>query len=236
MPARSRSSRSRGGRLRGGAAAGLIAAGAAVLWFDACESPGPPRPDQHAARSGAAVDPSAGPALGASVPLHLDVPKIGIHASLLQVGLDHDGSVAVPPLSRAHLAGWYDKGPSPGERGPAVLVGHVDSKKGPAVFYRLGNLRPGDTVEVTRRDGVVATFTVDSVERVSKKHFPTQRVYGDLGFAGLRLITCGGDFDGHSYLDNTIVYAHLAAGRRKGAPPASGSDAPTPAGSASQKP
>jgi hypothetical protein len=167
----------------------------------------------------------------------VDVPRVGIHSRLLRVGLERDGSVAVPPLSRAQLAGWFDRGPSPGERGPAVLVGHVDSRKGPAAFFRLARLRPGDTVEVARADGTVAAFTVDSVERVSKKHFPTQRVYGDLRFAGLRLITCGGDFNGHSYVDNTIVYAHLAAGRRSGRPAPAGSPAaPEPAGSMSQRP
>jgi sortase (surface protein transpeptidase) len=95
-----------------------------------------------------------------------------------------------------------------------VIVGHVDTKKGPAIFYRLGRLRPGDTVKVTRKDGGVAAFAVDSVEHVSKAHFPTGRVYGDVGFAALRLITCGGDFNGHSYTGNTIVYGHLKAGGR----------------------
>jgi LPXTG-site transpeptidase (sortase) family protein len=119
----------------------------------------------------------------------------------------------VPSLSQAQLAGWYSKGPTPGERGPAVIVGHVDTKKGPAVFYGLGRLKPGDMVDVTRKDGKVAAFAVDSVEHVPKAHFPTQRVYGEVGFAGIRLITCGGDFKGHSYTDNTIVYGHLLGSR-----------------------
>ncbi len=135
-----------------------------------------------------------------------------MHSRLMTLGLEKDGSVSTPPLSKARLAGWYDKGPTPGERGPAVLLGHVDTKKGPAVFYRLGRLRPGDAVKVTRKDGKVAAFTVDSVEHVQKTKFPTRRVYGELGFAGIRLITCGGDFKGHSYTGNTIVYGHLAAG------------------------
>ncbi|MEV5752962.1 class F sortase [Actinoallomurus sp. NPDC052308] len=221
----------------------MIATGAAVLWFDACHHTGPPRPDPHAARSGAAISPPAGPVLKAAAPLRVDVPRVGIHSRLIRVGLQHDGSLGVPPLSRAQLAGWYEKGPSPGERGPAVLVGHVDTKKGPAVFFRLSSLHPGDRIEVTRADGKVATFSVDSVERVPKKHFPTQRVYGDLNFAGLRLITCGGDFDGHSYEDNTIVYAHLAMNRRPGGPsatatPATGGspEAPRTTGRVSHKP
>lgn len=153
--------------------------------------------------------------LAASTPVRVDIPRIGVHSRLLALGLERDGTIATPPLSKAGLAGWYDKGPTPGELGPAVLLGHVDTKKGPAIFYSLGRMRPGDTVDVTRKDGVVAAFTVDSVEHVSKAHFPTQRVYGDLSFAGLRLITCGGDFNGHSYMDNTIVYGHLSTGRRR---------------------
>lgn len=208
-------------------------AGAAVLWYDACQSPGPPQPNPHAARSRAATSPpeaAAGPVLGPSVPIRVDIPRVGIHAPLVRLGLDHDGTVAVPPLAKAHLAGWYDKGPSPGERGPAVLLGHVDSKKGPAVFFSLGRVRPGDRVDVTRKDGTVAAFTVDSVERVPKAHFPTRRVYGDLRYAGLRLITCGGAFDGHHYTANTIVYAHLTDGRGSGTP--SGAR-PTPNGARS---
>jgi sortase (surface protein transpeptidase) len=152
--------------------------------------------------------------LAASKPVRVDIPRIGVHSRLLSLGLERDGSIATPPLSQAQVAGWYDKGPTPGEAGPAVLVGHVDTKKGPAVFYKLGRLRPGDAVDITRKDGGVAAFTVDSVEHVPKSRFPTQRVYGDLAFAGVRLITCGGEFEGHSYTDNTIVYGHLTAGRR----------------------
>jgi hypothetical protein len=204
--------RPRGGRLLTGAAAALIAAGSAVLGFDACQNSGPPRPAPGASRPRAA-GPPPGPALGASTPTHVDIPRIGVHSRLLSLGLERDGSLAVPSLSQAQLAGWYDKGPTPGERGPAVIVGHVDTKKGPAVFFKLGRLKPGDKVDVTRKDGAVAAFTVDSVEHVPKAHFPTRRVYGEVGFAGLRLITCGGDFDGHSYTGNTIVYGHLAAHR-----------------------
>lgn len=191
-------------------------AGVAVLWFDACQSTGPPQPTRDAARPQAADQAPIGPVLSASVPVRVDIPRVGIHSRLLGVGLAKDGSLAVPPLSKAELAAWYDKGPTPGELGPAVLVGHVDTKKGPAVFFSLGRLRPEDAVDVTRADGTVATFAVDSVEQVPKKHFPTGRVYGDLRYAGLRLITCGGAFDGHHYTDNTIVFAHLVAARRAG--------------------
>jgi hypothetical protein len=190
----------------------LIAAGSAVLGFDACQSSGPPRPDPRAARP-RAVSPPPGPVLAASTPVRVDIPRVGIHSKLLSLGLQHDGTLEVPPLSRAQLAGWYDKGPTPGERGPSVIVGHVDTKKGPAVFFELARLKPGDTVDVTRKDGKVAAFSVDSVEHVSKAHFPTKRVYGEVPFAALRLITCGGDFKGHSYTGNTIVFGHLVGQR-----------------------
>lgn len=151
--------------------------------------------------------------LAASDPVRVDIPRIGVHSRLLSLGLQHDGSLQVPPLSQAQLAGWYDKGPTPGEPGPAVIVGHVDTKKGAAVFFDLARLKPGDMVNITRKDGMVAAFSVDSVEHVSKAHFPTKRVYGEVPFAGLRLITCGGDFKGHSYTGNTIVYGHLTGQR-----------------------
>jgi len=190
----------------------MIAAGSAVLGFDACQNSGPPRPAPNAARPRAA-SPPPGPVLKASTPVRVDIPRVGIHSRLLSLGLERDGTLAVPSLAQAQLAGWYEKGPTPGERGPAVIVGHVDTKKGGAVFYSLGRLHPGDRVDVTRKDGKVAVFTVDSVEHVSKAHFPTKRVYGEVGFAGIRLITCGGDFVGHHYTGNTIVYGHLTTHR-----------------------
>jgi sortase (surface protein transpeptidase) len=192
------------------AAAGLIAAGAVVLGICVSQSSGPPQPGAGAARPGARPPQASGPVLGASQPVRVDIPRLGVHAPLISLGLTPDGSVAVPSLKQARLAGWYDQGPTPGEVGPAVLLGHVDSKKGPAVFFELGRARPGDRIDVTRKDRTVAAFTVDSVERVAKAQFPTNRVYGDLTYAGIRLITCGGGFDGHHYTGNVIVYGHLA--------------------------
>ena len=108
--------------------------------------------------------------------------------------------------------GWFRDGPAPGQFGPAVIAGHVDSKNGPGIFYRLGALRPGAIVVVRRADGVPAHFSVDKVERYAKDRFPTVAVYGDTTHRSeLRLITCGGSFDartGH-YLDNVVAYAHL---------------------------
>ncbi|WP_220499873.1 class F sortase [Microbispora sp. H10949] len=150
-------------------------------------------------------------ALPASPPVLLEIPEIGVRTTLMTLGKNPDGTLEVPPLSRVGEAGWYRLGPSPGARGPAVIAGHVDSAKGPGVFFRLGELRPGDTVKISRKDGSRVTFEVDSLEKVPKDRFPTRKVYGMVRFPGLRLITCGGTFDsatGH-YRDNVIVYAHL---------------------------
>ena len=110
------------------------------------------------------------------------------------------------------VAGWYSRGPAPGALGPAVIAGHV-TWNGPAVFHRLGTMRRGDQVTVTRKDGKTAVFTVTRVARFSKSRFPTRAVYGPIDHAGLRLITCGGTYDTarHRYLDNVVVFAKLEA-------------------------
>jgi LPXTG-site transpeptidase (sortase) family protein len=157
-------------------------------------------------------DAGLGP-LTRSVPRKIKIPGIGVDAPVMKVGRDADGSVQVPPLGARNLAGWYRYGPAPGQHGPAVILGHVDSATGISVFYRLRDLRAGDRVYVTLADGTVAAFVVDGLQKVAKDAFPTASVYGQAGYPGLRLITCGGPFDqatGH-YLDNIIVYAHLVA-------------------------
>jgi hypothetical protein len=191
------------------AAAVLLAAGLAMIALG-MRGPGvggPPRPPAWAASARPADE--TGPVLPRSVPVQVAVPAIGVRAPLVRLGLDTDGSVQVPRADRPGEAGWYDLGPAPGERGAAVLLGHVDSAEGAAVFYDLGRLRPGHRVEVTRADGRVAVFTVESVERVAKDRFPTQRVYGPVDRPALRLVTCGGRFDraAGGYRDNVIVYA-----------------------------
>jgi hypothetical protein len=148
-----------------------------------------------------------------SVPRFVRIPGIGVAAPLMKVGLDADGAVQVPPLGAHNLAGWYRGGPAPGQRGPAVILGHVDSATGISVFYRLRDLHAGDRVYVTLADGKVAVFVVDGLQKVAKDAFPTASVYRKAGYPSLRLITCGGPFDqvtGH-YLDNIIVYAHLVS-------------------------
>jgi LPXTG-site transpeptidase (sortase) family protein len=173
---------------------------------------GPALPPPSAARSLPPSPVSIRP-LRPSVPTRLEIPKIGVTTSLMPLGLNSDHSLQVPPLSRAQEAGWYRYGPTPGAKGAAVIVGHVDSTRGPAVFFRLGKLRPGDLIRVHRQDGTTAGFRVDSAEAVSKNDFPTQKVYGRVGYAALRLITCGGSFNRESghYTDNIIIYAHLTA-------------------------
>ncbi len=176
-------------------------------------TPGPARP------SGGAVGPTTPPVVGAvlarSTPVALSVPAIGIKdARLVRYGTDSHGAIAIPPATGGVPAGWYTGSPTPGQLGPSVLVGHIDSAAdGPSIFFRLGELKPGNTVQVTLADHTVATFRVDSLEKYPKNRFPTQRVYGNINHAGLRLITCAGQFDrtiGH-YLDNVVVYAHLVS-------------------------
>jgi hypothetical protein len=154
--------------------------------------------------------------LAPSPPVALDIPAIGVHAPMLTLGLNADGTVEVPPLE-SDRPGWYDGSPTPGEVGPAVILGHVDSARdGPSVFYDLEALLPGDQVDVTRADGTTVAFRVDSVAHYPKRSFPADSVYGDIDHAGLRLITCGGEFDqaARSYLDNVVVYASAVASER----------------------
>lgn len=153
---------------------------------------------------------AAAAARPAAAPVALDVPALGVHTSLLPLGLQPDGTVEVPPLDDVGTAGWYRHSPVPGEVGPAVLLGHVDSARdGPGVFAGLARLRPGDAVSVLLDDGTTAAFRVDRVESFAKDAFPTQQVYGDLDHPGLRLVTCGGTFDEErrSYRDNVVVFA-----------------------------
>ncbi|MET8834832.1 class F sortase [Micromonospora sp. NPDC004540] len=147
----------------------------------------------------------------ASLPVRLAVPAIKVTAPVTPVGQARDGSIDVPPLTQHHQTGWYNRGAVPGEPGRAIIVGHVDTKSGPAVFYRLHDLKPGDRIEVTRKDRSVVAFKVDTVEYFDKANLPADRVYGDSGPAELRLITCGGDWVGGrtGYQDNVIAFASL---------------------------
>jgi LPXTG-site transpeptidase (sortase) family protein len=149
-------------------------------------------------------------------PARVVVPGVGIDAALEPVGVDEERRLVVPPPERA---GWFDGRPVPGERGPAVLVGHVDSREGPAVFHGLDRVRPGDLIEVVDADGALVRFEVERIEVVEKTDFPTADVYDPVDRAELRLITCGGPFDHEtrSYRDNVIVFAFAVAERSAGA-------------------
>lgn len=149
--------------------------------------------------------------LARSVPTELWIPHIGARSSLIPLGINKDGTVEVPPVAQPMQAGWYSLAPSPGEVGPAVVLGHVDGDHKPGIFYRLHELVPGDHVEISRMDGSVISFAVWKVDRTPKTRFPTEEVYGETAGPELRLITCGGRFDraAHSYVDNIIVYATL---------------------------
>ena len=173
-------------------------------------TPTSPAPFEDADLDGADPPPVAG--LTRSAPTTISIPRIGVNAEIMRLGTNPDGTVQVPPLDQAWLAGWYEPGPSPGEVGNAVIVGHVDSAAiGPAVFFSLGALQPGDTVTVNREDGRPANFRVDSVSAHPKNAFPTEQVYGPSDRPGLRVVTCGGQFDevARSYPDNVVVFASL---------------------------
>jgi hypothetical protein len=151
-----------------------------------------------------------------SVPVAIDIPHIGVQAKIISLGLAAGGVVRVPPLTRPFITSWYDRGPTPGTPGAAVIFGHVDSAAvGPAVFYRLGDLRPGDLVYVTLKDRRTALFRVYSAALYRKAEFPDQAIYGYTSWPSLRLVTCGGQFDaatGH-YLSNTVVFAQYVGQR-----------------------
>jgi sortase (surface protein transpeptidase) len=141
-------------------------------------------------------------------PVRLRIPTIGVDAPVDPLAVDKNG--VLPPPETNERTGWWRDGPEPGERGPAVIVGHIDSYEGPAVFIRLADLRSGDQILIDRADGSTAMFVTQRVEQHAKDDFPTQAVYGATPDPQLRLITCGGDFDDKDrrYLDNVIVYAN----------------------------
>jgi hypothetical protein len=147
--------------------------------------------------------------MGKSVPVRMRIAAIGVDSTLMNLGLNPDGTMAVPPDGRE--AGWYTGAPTPGEPGPAIIAGHVDWAGHAGVFQRLRSLKPADQVVVTRQDGSTAVFQIIRVAQFPKNKFPTDAVYGDLDYAGLRLITCGGSFDrkAHSYNDNIVAFAKL---------------------------
>ena len=153
-----------------------------------------------------------------SAPVRLEVPAIGVSSSLVRLGLNADGTMQVP--GDFQVAGWFTGAPQPGQLGPAVIAGHVDSRTGPAVFYRLRDLRPGDEVRVVRADHRVVRFQVDALASYPKQALPDDAVFGATTTPALRLITCAGTFDRsrHDYRDNLVLSAtRVADGHGTGA-------------------
>jgi sortase (surface protein transpeptidase) len=148
--------------------------------------------------------------LSKSQPVRIKIQRLGINAPIINLGLKSDGSLGTP--NSATETGWYKNSPTPGEIGPSIIVGHVDYVNyGPAVFWKLNQLVPGDIVEISRTDGSIAKFKVDSLKQFSQNNFPTEKVYGNINYAGIRLITCGGTFNSNTghYSDNTVVFGRL---------------------------
>lgn len=147
--------------------------------------------------------------LSKSDPVKIAVPALGIDSSLVNVGKNPDDTLEVP--KDAQDPAWYRLSPTPGELGPSIIVGHVDSETGPGIFWKLNQLQKDQIIEVTRSDNQVARFKVTEVKQFEQNNFPTQEVYGNINHSGLRLITCGGVFNRttQSYSHNTVVYAEL---------------------------
>ncbi|MFC7217668.1 class F sortase [Streptomyces polyrhachis] len=188
-----------------------FAAGIAMICFGLYGF-GPPAPDAEDALMDGAP-PGRAP-LSASAPETVRIPGIEVAAPLARVGLDPEGWVQAPPAEDPDTAGWYAGSVTPGARGTSVLVGHVDSESGPAVFYRAGELKKGRRIEVARADGSTAVFTVYRVQLFQTRDFPSEGVYRDTRHAELRLLTCGGTYrPGRGYSGNTVVFARLTSVR-----------------------
>ncbi|MER6128235.1 class F sortase [Streptomyces sp. NPDC001795] len=186
----------------------------AWLLRSATETHPPPQPSAAQAAAGSGHEGAAAPALPPSPPDRIRIPSIRVDAPLMGLRLTRTGSLDVPPAEKKNLAGWYEAGTMPGETGTAVVAGHVDNAQGPAVFYDLGALNKGSTIEVDRRDGSTALFTVDSVEVYEAKNFPDEKVYGAAPRPELRVITCGGGYSKSTgYQGNVVVFAHLTGSR-----------------------
>ncbi|MFI9172811.1 class F sortase [Streptomyces lincolnensis] len=190
----------------------------AWLLRSGAETHTPPQPSAAQAHLGRDRDGSAhsaAPALPPSPPDRIRIPSIRVDAPLTGLGLTRTGSLDVPPAENKNLAGWYEAGTTPGETGTAIVAGHVDNADGPAVFYALGALKKGDAIEVDRRDGGVAVFTVDAVEVYKATGFPDAKVYGAAARPELRVITCGGGYSpATGYQGNVVVFAHLTGSSR----------------------
>ena len=204
-------------RAAGLAGALLIIAGATAAGIAIASQVHAPQPSSAAA--GATGAGAHGPWLRRSLPVSVDIPAIGVHSRLMHLGVNSRGAIEVPPLfTHADQAAWYKYSATPGQIGASIIVGHVDTVAGPAVFFRLGALRPGNRVDVTLADGVTAIFRVIGVREYLKSRFPAKTIYRATHFASLHLITCGGAFDyrTRNYLSSIVVFAALASSRSAG--------------------
>ncbi|HET9081466.1 MAG TPA: class F sortase [Trebonia sp.] len=203
-------------RLAGFAGACLTVGGALAILVAVLAQHHAPAPAASAAGRIAPAS-ATGPSLRHSPPVSVAIPEIGVQSKLLHLGRNTDGSMQVPNLNTsASEAAWYKYSVTPGQIGTAVIEGHVDSYRGPAVFFRLGALKPGNRIDVTLADGITAVFRVTGVREYAKAAFPASTIYGSSHYAALRVITCGGDFDaatGH-YLSSVVVFASLVSSAR----------------------
>jgi hypothetical protein len=205
--------------LVGLAAAGIGLCVGAWMVHDGTQTTAPPRPAAADALRPPAVSPVAPTArpvvavLPPSPPTRIRIPEIKVNAPFTDLSLDSSYHLQVPPLDEPNLAGWYRDGASPGSTGNAIVLGHVDNRRGPAVFYALGALHKGDTIHIDRKDHRTAVFTIYAIQVYDKDAFPSQTVYGATARPELRVITCGGGFNKTAahYLGNVVVFAHLTA-------------------------
>ncbi|MER7723477.1 class F sortase [Streptomyces sp. NPDC096323] len=198
----------------------LVVAALAGLWLvrNGAETrltpPAPASADAFAAGPDLLPGSPVAQPLRPSAPVRITIPAIRVDAPVMRIGLGPDSSLDVPPAGNTDLVGWYKDGPPPGAKGTALVAGHVDNAEGPSVFYDLGSVKKGTTVEVLREDGRTAVFSVDAIEVYENDDFPDRRVYGASEHASLRLITCGGGFsESTGYQGNVVAYAHLTGVR-----------------------
>ncbi|GGS76803.1 MULTISPECIES: class F sortase [Streptomyces] len=201
----------RGGRLT---LWGVAAVFLAVSLFGGHRTPEdtPQAPRASGGGTAAPADPQQpGEQLPRSEPTRLHIPKISVDAPFTSLAIGASGQLQPPPAGDTNLVGWYADGVSPGEKGTAIIAGHVDTVTSPAVFANLDDLEPGDRFSVERADGRTADFVVDDTETFAKDDFPSSRVYADASRPEVRLITCAGDYDRtvRDYTDNLVVFAHL---------------------------
>ncbi|MGH9073538.1 MAG: class F sortase [Acidimicrobiales bacterium] len=177
--------------------------------------PGPPASTTTTASPSPPTTAVQGPVLPRSQPVSIDIPAIDVQSKLQYLGLNANGTIQVPqPGPLYNEAAWYEYSPTPGQVGPSVIEGHIDSAaEGPSVFFHLGALKPGEDVDVTLADRTVAVFRITGVREYPKASFPRFTVYGNTDYAALRLLTCGGQFDSttHHYLSNIVVFASLVS-------------------------